>query len=511
MTSTSKRIRTGAFSKQWLVMGALITLSGYACSDDDDTTPGPSGGRSATGGSGGRSGGTTGSVQGGRSSGGRSSGGTVAVPEAGEAGGGTLGIGGEQPGAGAGGSAEAGRGGEGGTPESPQSGGSAGVGGVGGEGGVSDGSGGVVSADPDVFRPAQLPMSQELVDSLSLPTGFQVNVFASGLKHARMLATHGPHLYVTRPMQNDVLVMTDADQDGVADTPTAAVTGLSLVHGIAFHGDNVYLSTVSAVYRAAVNPNGTFGTPAVIVDDLPGGGQHPYRTLGVGPDDKLYISVGSDCDACAETNPENAALLRTNLDGTSREIYATGLRNMLGFGWHPTTGKLWGVDNGSDWRGDLLPPEELNQVVLGADYGWPYCFGKQQIDPVIQDPPDKTKAAYCASTQPSVLEDDAHGAPTGLVFYSGTSFPEVYRGAAFVALHGSWNRFPPSGYKIAQVRFDAQGNPVAFSDFVTGFLVQGATAQFGRPTALTVGPDGALYFSDDANGVLYRVQYVNVE
>jgi glucose/arabinose dehydrogenase len=197
-------------------------------------------------------------------------------------------------------------------------------------------------------------------------------------------------------------------------------------------------------------------------------------------------------------------MLRAGLDGSTRTVFARGLRNTIGFDWHPETGTLWGMDHGSDFRGDDLPPEELNRIVSGGNYGWPYCYGEREIDPIIQDPPGTTKEAYCAATLPSVLENQAHEAPIGMVFYDGTAFGAEYSGDAFVALHGSWNRFPPTGFEVVRIRFDA-GEPVAIEDFVSGFLIEGGNAQFGRPAGITVAPDGALIFSDDANGMIYRV------
>jgi glucose/arabinose dehydrogenase len=186
-------------------------------------------------------------------------------------------------------------------------------------------------------------------------------------------------------------------------------------------------------------------------------------------------------------------------------VFASGLRNTIGFAFHPTTQELWGMDHGSDWRGDNTPPEELNRIALGLNYGWPYCFGKGEIDPVIEDPDGTTKAAYCAATAPSVLESQAHGAPIGLAFYAGTAFGAEYTGDAFVALHGSWNRVPPTGYKVVRITFDDTGEPQGFEDFVTGFLIEDGAAQFGRPAGVTVTDEGALLFSDDDNGMIYRV------
>jgi len=337
-----------------------------------------------------------------------------------------------------------------------------------------------------------------------VPPGFRVNVYAEELGQARMLATHGAFVYLTRPMQGDVIRFSDANADGVADASEVIASGLPLVHGITFRGEQVYLATDKRVLSGSVDASGNFGPLAAIISDLPDGGQHPYRTLGIGPDDQLYISVGSSCDACEENNPEHATLLVAALDGASRSVFARGLRNTIGFGWHPQTGELWGMDHGSDWRGNDLPPEELNRIEEGSDYGWPYCYGNRQIDPVIQDPPMGTKAEYCAGTSAPALVTQAHNAPIGLAFYTGMSFPPGYQGDAFVAMRGSWNRFPPTGYKVVRLRFE-DGVPTGFEDFVTGFLIEDGAATFGRPAGLTVAPDGAVLFTDDTNGIVYRV------
>jgi len=284
-----------------------------------------------------------------------------------------------------------------------------------------------------------------------------------------------------------------------------------MVHGIAFHGDEVFLANVHSVFHGNVAADGSFRALPPIITDLPDGGQHPLRTLGIGPDALLYISVGSACDACDEPNPEQATVLRSTLAGQpagTRTIFARGLRNTIGFGWQPTTGELWGMDQGSDWRGGNLPPEELNAIVSGGDYGWPYCFANRVADPIIENPPGQTKEQYCAQTLPPVLLNQAHQSPIGMTFYTGTSFPERYRNGAFVAFHGSWNRKPPTGYRVAFVPF-VSGAPLAFEDFVSGFLSEDGTSTFGRPAGIAVAADGALLFTDDTNGVVYRVQYAD--
>jgi glucose/arabinose dehydrogenase len=235
----------------------------------------------------------------------------------------------------------------------------------------------------------------------------------------------------------------------------------------------------------------------------------------VGPDNLLYIGVGSTCNACVETNPQNATIQRSNLDGSNRETFATGLRHTIGFAWHPTTGELWGWDNGSDSRGNGTPREELNQIVAGANYGWPFCYEDRRVDRLLSEAPKgQTRAAYCANTVPPVLTYTAHSAPIGFTFYTGSLFPRAYDGDAFLALRGSWNRTPPSGYKVVRVRFEG-GTPVGVDDFLTGFhfdpgpgqagFGRNASYAFARIAGITVAGDGALLVSDDANGIVYRV------
>lgn len=362
------------------------------------------------------------------------------------------------------------------------------------------------SVERNVFRPEELAATPERIAGLSAPEGFTIAAFASGLGEARMLVARGSSLYVTRPRPGDVLRLEDTDGDGRADETRTLVSNLPMVHGIAFRGDSVYLATPTEVLQAPVDAAGDFGAATVIIDDLPDGGQHPRRTLGISPDDRLFISVGSSCDACEESNPEHATMLAAALDGSTRSTVARGLRNTIGFDWQPGTNLLWGMDHGSDWRGDDTPPEELNAITQGADYGWPYCYGAQQVDPIIQDPPDTTKEAYCPTTTAPTLATQAHNAPIGMTFYRGSSFPEAYRDDAFIAMHGSWNRLPPTGYKVVRLVFEA-GAPQRFEDFVTGFLLDGGAATFGRPAGIAVAPDGALFVSDDMNGVIYRVAF----
>lgn len=363
------------------------------------------------------------------------------------------------------------------------------------------------SVEGNVLRPAQRDASEARLQSLSLPDGFSIEVFAEARPGARMMAVDDAgRVYLTQPDSGAVLMLHDADSDGRADAMQTVVSGLDGVHGILLHDGHLYLAPPTKVYRAALNDDGTAGEPEVFLDNLPDGGQHPNRTLGVGPDGMLYVSVGSSCNACEEPNPEHATMLRASFETGEREVFAEGLRNTIGFGWHPETGALWGFDHGSDWRGDGLPPEEFNRIVEGGDYGWPYCYADRQIDPVESDPPGTTKEAYCQETEPAVLTYDAHAAPIAMAFYISGRFPADYHGDAFAAMRGSWNRNPAVGYEVVRVQFE-HGEPTAIEPFVTGWLVEDGRAHFGRLAGVAVTPDGALLVSDDANGILYRIAY----
>ncbi|SHM53635.1 sorbosone dehydrogenase family protein [Rhizobacter sp. OV335] len=324
------------------------------------------------------------------------------------------------------------------------------------------------------------------IAALKVPQGFKVSVFASGLKNARVLvvAPDGT-VYLSRRDQGDVLMLKDADGDGRADGPPVKVASRPGAHGLAIHDGKLYLVTVKEIFVAPIQPDGTLGAPEMIVGDLPDAGQHGNRTIAFGPDNMLYISVGSTCNACNESNPENATLLRASADGKSRTIFATGLRNTIGFGWHPTTGELWGMDHGIDFLGDEVQPEELNKIEAGKQYGWPHVWGAGDFNPQSTPVGDIGKLQWKALSTPMVMGYTAHAAPMQMVFYPGGSFPPEYTGDAFVTMRGSWNRNPASGYEIVRVRF-SNGTPQRFEPFVTGFLTDGGKKHIARPMGLAV-------------------------
>jgi len=312
---------------------------------------------------------------------------------------------------------------------------------------------------------------------------------------------------VTRRDQGDVLLLTDTDNDGDFDDLKTVATKFKGVHGITIHDGYVYLCSNRELKRAKIKTDGDLEEPEMLIKDLPDGGQHGNRTIAFGPDGKLYITVGSTCNDCNETNKENATVLRADADGKNRKIFARGLRNTIGIDWHPTTGELWGADNGTDWRGEDMPPEEINRITEGADYGWPLVFGKQLVDQTREDPNGSTKEAYAKTTQPSMLDLPAHSAPISFLFLKGVkNLPEGDQDDAIVTLHGSWNKENPDGYKVMRVVFE-NGKPVRTVNFLAGFLSADGKTRFGRPAGLAISPGGTIYISDDVNGVIYSMTY----
>jgi len=379
--------------------------------------------------------------------------------------------------------------------------------GLSGAAGAQQNDGTDVRVAAHVYKPAKVAATPERISALQVPKGFEVNVFADGLQNPRILAVAPDGtVYVSRREQGDVLMFKDADRDGRADARPVAVLHRPGAHGLAIHDGRLYVATSREVFVAPIQADGTLGAAEMIIGDLPDTGQHPNRTLAFGPDGMLYISAGSTCNACNEANPESATVLRASPDGRSRTIFATGLRNTIGFAWHPRTGELWGFDHGIDYLGDDEQPEELNRIELGKRYGWPHIWGEGGLNPQSTPPGGLTKAQWKAISTPMVLGYTAHAAPMQMLFYTGQAFPAEYGGDAFVAMRGSWNRKPASGYEIVRVVY-RDGQPQRVEPFVSGFLSRDGRSHFARPVGLAIAQDGALLMADDGNGVIYRIAY----
>ncbi|MBL8215363.1 MAG: PQQ-dependent sugar dehydrogenase [Bryobacterales bacterium] len=356
--------------------------------------------------------------------------------------------------------------------------------------------------DGSIVRPRKSPPD---LASLRVPQGFQIRTFATGLGNIRILAVaDNGDIYATRRQEGDVILL----RNGSTPPKPEVVLRRDGMHGLAIHNDQLYLATVNEVLVADRKPDGTLSQPRLLISDLPDGGQHPNRTLAIGPDGKLYVSVGSTCNACTESSKESAALLRMAPDGTGRSVFASGLRNTIGFAWHPETKALWGFDHGIDWLGNDEQSEELNLLENGKRYGWPYVYGKNQVNPQEQYPAGFKIEDWMAASAPATLEYTPHAAPMQMVFYTANELPVQIRNDAFVTMRGSWNRRPPSGYEVVHVRF-AAGKPMEIKPFLTGFLKQmgGQWAFSGRPVGLAIAKDGGLLVGDDVNGVLYKVTY----
>jgi glucose/arabinose dehydrogenase len=345
----------------------------------------------------------------------------------------------------------------------------------------------------------------------SCPSGFRITRFAE-LENPRWLqvAPDGA-VYVSQRDPGTLTLLKDTDGDGVADV-TRVVAKAPNLHGIALRGSELYFVTINELYVATRRPDGTLEKPRLLLKDLPDAGQHPNRTIAFGPDGMLYISVGSTTNAADERDPEAATMLRARPDGKNRKIFASGLRNTVGFAWNPVTKKLWGMDHGIDWMGNDRPREELNEIVEGGRYGWPFVSNDDIISPHPQPPAPYTASDWIKMSRKPALTYTAHSAPLQMAFYTGTQFPAEYRNDAFVTMRGSWNRKPASGYEIVRIRFSPDGKPTEIVPFLTGFLLPGAAAggkdgHMGRLCGLAVHTDGSLLFTDDTNNTIYRISY----
>ncbi len=348
------------------------------------------------------------------------------------------------------------------------------------------------------------PTQETLDERVSLPHGFSISVYANQLPGARMLRlTRNGDLLVSLPRESKIVLLEkDADGDGAPDGRRDLIAGLKLPHGLDIHDDWLYIAETDAIGRIRFDQvsGQTSGEYRRIVTGLPAGGNHWSRSLRFGPDGFMYVAVGSSCNVCEEKRPERAAMLRYDAEGGRAEIFATGLRNTVGYDWHPVTGELYGTDNGRDFLGDDFPPCELNRIGQDQFYGWPYANGNRVPDPDFGEGNEEK----ILNSQPPAHGFGAHTAPLGMTFLRGKRWPDYLQGAALVALHGSWNRSEKSGYKVVSLHFDEKGG-VTEKLFITGF--ERDDDVIGRPVDIVEDPEGHFYLSDDFTGSVYRVTY----
>lgn len=351
-------------------------------------------------------------------------------------------------------------------------------------------------------RPALLPL-----DTLQLPPGFAIDVYASGVENARsMVRGDRGTIFVGTRSDGRVYGVVDADGDQRADRVVTIARDLNMPNGVAFRDGALYVAEVNRVWRyddieAKLDAP---PTPVLVNGTLPTDEHHGWKFIAFGPDGWLYVPVGAPCNICdrRKDDPRYASILRMRPDGTGVEVFANGVRNTVGFTWHPRTGALWFTDNGRDMLGDDLPPDELNVASkAGLDFGYPYCHGGDLADPEFGG------ARPCRDFVPPVQKLGPHVAALGLRFYTGSMFPAEYRDQVIIAEHGSWNRSTPIGYRLTRVTLDGD-RAVGYEPFVSGWLRDGKA--WGRPVDVLVMPDGALLVSDDMADVIYRIRWAGV-
>ena len=359
------------------------------------------------------------------------------------------------------------------------------------------------SAGPQT-TPTPSPIVTSTLGYLHLPPGFQVSVYASGL-HAPRFITIGPNgvLLVADEGSGSIIAFPQGSSPLHAGAPIVVARHLNSPTSLDMHDGYLYVGEGASIARIALGSDLKAGPLQRIITGLPQGGQHWTRTVLIGPDNHIYVSIGSDCNVCIETNPHRAAIWVYNLDGSGGRLYAKGLRNAVGMAVNPWTHQIWIDVNGRDYLGDNAPPDTVYALVDHGDYGWPRCHAGKVHDPQFGQAPDA-----CKGVQQPLVDMQAHSAPLGLAFYptGATQFPAQYRDSLYVAFHGSWNRSIPTGDKI--VRIPLRNGQVAgpVQDFLTGWMTAGGTYR-DRPVGVTFAPDGSMFISSDKDGRIYHVWY----
>jgi glucose/arabinose dehydrogenase len=339
------------------------------------------------------------------------------------------------------------------------------------------------------------------LDTIKLPPGFRIDLYAHPVPGARSMALGpGGTLFVGTRDEGNVYAVVDADKDGRADEVLTLARGLQMPNGVAVRDGALYVAEVSRVVRydgieaRLKSPP----RPVVVKDDLPRETHHGWKFIAFGPDGLLYVPIGAPCNVCDRGDPY-ASITRMKPDGSGFEIVARGVRNTVGFDWHPATKELWFTDNGRDMMGDEVPPDELDRADRsGLHFGFPHCHGGDVPDPEFG------RGRPCSEFVAPARKLGPHVAAIGMRFYTGAMFPAEYRGQIFIAEHGSWNRSRKIGYRVMLVRLKGD-QAVSYEPFAEGWLR--GQSEWGRPADVLVMPDGALLVSDDAAGAIYRISY----
>jgi glucose/arabinose dehydrogenase len=365
----------------------------------------------------------------------------------------------------------------------------------------------VIPASSDNQAPMQPaivnnPAAQQVVQSVTVPPGFEITIWASNVPGARSLEwTPNGTLFVGTRDAGNVYALRDDNSDGVADGVITIASGMWGPNGVAFRNGSLWLAEINRLWRYDDIEANLANPPAPVhVTDFPAEGHHGWKFIRFGPDGRLYVPIGSPCNVCETVDERFGTILSMNADGSDQQIYAQGIRNTVGFDWHPLTGELWFTDNGADNMGDDIPEDELNHAPqTGMHFGFPYCHQGNVPDP---DFTSRTCDEFVAPVQ--LL--GPHVAALGMRFYTGTQFPSAYRNQILIAQHGSWNRSVAIGYRVMLVRLDGAGNAVSYESFAEGWLQNGQA--WGRPVDVEQLPDGSMLVSDDLASAIYRIRYV---
>nr|WP_239022953.1 sorbosone dehydrogenase family protein [Pontibacter mangrovi] len=346
------------------------------------------------------------------------------------------------------------------------------------------------------------PIDKDL-ERIKLPEGFRIDYYAKDVENARSMAMSESGILFVGTRSNDkVFALVDENKDGKADEVVEVASGLNSPNGVAIRNGDLYVAEINRILKYPNIEQSFRNKPKyeVVNDEFPSDAHHGWKYIAFGPDDKLYVPVGAPCNICKSEKPIYASITRMNPDGTGLEIYAEGVRNTVGFDWHPDTKNLYFTDNGRDMMGDNIPPDELNRATeKGQHFGYPYCHAGEIKDPEFG------KERSCDEFVAPVQKLNPHGGTLGMKFYTGKMFPQEYADRIFIAEHGSWNRSKKIGYRVMQAQMDSQGNVTGYEPFAEGWL-QGEK-DWGRPVDVLVMKDGSLLVSDDKNNAIYRITY----